>query len=93
VIDLPWLNRVDDEWVKTLGAYKHIVTLDNHYLEYGQGVMIAAALARNGVRAEISPIGLKEIPACGSNADVLAYHGLDPAGIARTVLKRAVVRK
>ena len=91
VIDLPWLNRIDDEWVKTLGAYKHIVTLDNHYLEYGQGVMIAAALARNGVRAEISPIGLKEIPACGSNADVLAYHGLDPAGIARTVAHRAVV--
>ena len=93
VIDLPWLNRVDDEWVKTLGAYKQIVTLDNHYLEYGQGVMIAAALARNGVRADITPIGLKEIPACGSNADVLAYHGLDPAGIARTVSSRAVVRK
>ena len=83
VIDLPWLNRIDDEWVKTLGAYKQIVTLDNHYLEYGQGVMIAAALARNNVRSEVSPIGLKEIPACGSNADVLAYHGLDPAGIAR----------
>ena len=32
VIDLPWLNRIDDAWVKTLGAYKHIVTLDNHYL-------------------------------------------------------------
>lgn len=85
VIDLPWLNRIDDEWVKTLGGYKQIVTLDNHYLEYGQGVMIAAALARNGVGAEVTPIGLKEIPACGSNADVLAYHGLDAAGIARRV--------
>jgi hypothetical protein len=31
----------------------------------------------------VSAIGLKEIPACGSNADVLAYHGLDAAGIAR----------
>ncbi|HYE86308.1 MAG TPA: transketolase C-terminal domain-containing protein [Vicinamibacterales bacterium] len=88
VIDLPWLNRIDDEWVKTLGAYKQILTLDNHYLEYGQGVMIAAALARNGVRADVSAIGLTEIPACGSNADVLAYHGLDAAGIARAVLSR-----
>ena len=85
VIDLPWLNRIDDEWVKTLGAFGHIVTLDNHYLEYGQGVMIGAALARTGVRAQLSQIGLKEIPACGSNADVLAYHGLDAAGIAQTV--------
>jgi transketolase len=64
---------------------RHIVTLDNHYLEYGQGVMIGAALARTGVRSQLSQIGLKEIPACGSNADVLAYHGLDAAGIARTV--------
>ena len=92
VIDLPWLNRIDDAWVKSLGAYRQIVALDNHYLEYGQGVMIAAALARNGVRADISPIGLKEIPACGSNADVLAYHGLDPAGIARVAMARATVR-
>ena len=87
VIDLPWLNRIDDEWVrKELGAFKHIVTLDNHYLEFGQGMMVAAALARTGVGADVTPIGLKEIPACGSNADVLAYHGLDGPSIARTVM-------
>ena len=87
VIDLPWLNRIDDKWVRdALGSFKHIVTLDNHYLEFGQGVMVAAALARTGVRAEITPIGLEEIPACGSNADVLAYHGLDGASIAKTVM-------
>ena len=93
VIDLPWLNRIDEEWVKTLGRFGHIVTLDNHYLEYGQGVMIGAALARTGVRAQLSAIGLKEIPACGSNVDVLAYHGLDGAGIARTVMSRTAIRK
>jgi transketolase len=87
VINLPWLNRIDDEWVKaTLGRFRHIVTLDNHYLEFGQGVMVAAALARAGVAARVTPIGLAEIPACGSNADVLAYHGLDAESIARTVL-------
>lgn len=85
VIDMPWLNRVDDTWVRTLGAYKQILTLDNHYVEYSQGVMIAAALARNGVRVDVSAIGLTEVPACGANADVLAYHGLDAAGIARKV--------
>ena len=91
VIDLPWLNRIDDRWVAdALGPFKHIVTLDNHYLEFGQGVMVAAALARTGVRAEVTPIGLNEIPACGSNADVLAYHGLDAASIARSVAARNV---
>src|SRR5262245_4853537 len=89
VIDLPWLNRIDDEWVAgELGRYPLIVTLDNHYLEFGQGVMIGAALARTRVRSDLAAIGLTEIPACGSNADVLAHHGLDGASIARTVLAR-----
>ena len=88
VIDLPWLNRIDDQWVRdVLGRFKHIVTLDNHYLEFGQGVMVAAALARTGVRAGVTPIGLTEIPACGTNAEVMAYHGLDAPSIARTVLQ------
>jgi transketolase len=86
VIDLPWLNRIDDEWVsQTLGSFASIVTLDNHYVTLGQGVMIAAALARPGVRAEVRSIGLTDIPACGNNAEVIAHHGLDAAGIARVV--------
>ncbi|MEO8682968.1 MAG: transketolase C-terminal domain-containing protein, partial [Vicinamibacterales bacterium] len=93
VIDLPWLNRIDDAWVTSvLAKFPRIVTLDNHYLEFGQGVMVAAALARNGVRAEVTSIGLKEIPACGNNADVLAYHGLDGASIAKTVVGAAALR-
>ncbi|MGE3492473.1 MAG: transketolase C-terminal domain-containing protein [Vicinamibacterales bacterium] len=90
VIDLPWLNRIDDQWVReTLGGFKHIVTLDNHYLEFGQGVMVGAALARTGVHAVVTPIGITEVPACGTNVEVLAYHGLDAASIARTVLAKS----
>src|SRR5262249_60055024 len=86
VIDLPWLNRIDDDWVaRTFDSFSAVVTLDNHYVTLGQGVMIAAALARTGVRCEVRSIGLTDIPACGSNAEVLAHHGLDAAGIARTV--------
>jgi transketolase len=93
VINLPWLNRISDEWVReALGNYPAIVTLDNHYQEYGQGVMIGAALARNKVSSELTSIGLTEIPACGSNADVLAHHGLDVASIARVVRDRARAR-
>ncbi len=87
VIDLPWLNRIDDGWVRdTLDGFTEIVTLDNHYLEFGQGVLVGAALARTGVRAGVTAIGLTEIPACGTNLEVLAYHGLDAASIARTVV-------
>jgi transketolase len=87
VINLPWLNRIDDAWVvETLGRFPAVVTLDNHYVTLGQGVMIGAALARTGSRAEFRSIGLTDVPACGGNAEVLAHHGLDAASIAQTVL-------
>jgi len=86
IINLPWLNRIDDAWTRdVLGQFPLVITLDNHYLSLGQGEMIAAALARNGVRAEVRSIGLTEIPACGTNAEVLAHHGLDRASIARFI--------
>jgi transketolase len=84
VVNLPWLNRIDDEWVRdALGRYDAILTLDNHYVTLGQGTMIAATLARMGVRAEVRSLGLTDLPACGSNGEVLAHHGLDAAGIVR----------
>ena len=86
VIDLPWLNRIDDEWVRgTFSRFAAVVTLDNHYVTLGQGVMVAAALARTGVRADVLSLGLTDVPVCGSNAEVLAHHGLDAASIARSV--------
>jgi transketolase len=85
VINLPWLNRIDDAWVaETLGRFPAVITLDNHYVTLGQGVMVGAALARAGVRAEFRSLGLTDIPVCGNNAEVLAHHGLDAASIART---------
>ena len=49
VINLPWLNRIDEAWVSdALGALPAVVTLDNHYVTLGQGVMVGAALARTG---------------------------------------------
>jgi transketolase len=92
VLNLPWLNRIDDDWARTvLGRFPLVVTLDNHYVALGQGVMISAALG--GTRADVTSIGLTDLPACGSNAEVLAHHGLDAASIARVVLAGLRPRK
>jgi transketolase len=92
VIDLPWLNRIDDEWVRdVLGRFSTIVTLDNQYVSMGQGTMVAAALARTRSGAHVYALGLTDVPACGGNAEVLAHHGLDGASIASAVAS-AVVR-
>jgi transketolase len=88
VINLPWLNRIDEAWVReTFGRFAAILTLDNHYVALGQGTMIAAAVARVGLRVSVRSLGLTDLPACGSNAEVLAHHGLDAAGIVRAVLE------
>jgi transketolase len=88
VVNLPWLNRIDHEWVyETLGRFPAILTLDNHYVVLGQGVSVAAALAHTGVKADVRSIGLADVPVCGSNAEVLAHHGLDASSIARAVLR------
>jgi transketolase len=84
VVNLPWLNRIDHDWARdTLARFGAVVTLDNHYVALGQGVMVAAALARIGARVDVRSIGLTDVPVCGANDEVLAQHGLDPASIAR----------
>ena len=62
VIALPWLNRIDDAWVtETLGRFPSVITLDNHYVTLGQGVMVGAALARTGARADFRSLGLTDV--------------------------------
>ena len=86
VINLPWLNRIDDEWVAgTLARFPAVVTLDNHYVALGQGVMIVAALARARAGADVVSLGLTDVPVCGNNAEVLAHHGLDARSIAGAI--------
>ena len=88
-MNLPWLNRIDEVWVKeSLGRVPMIVTLDNHYVTLGQGAMVAAALARVNARVDLLSIGLTDVPTCGSNAEVLEHHGLDAKSLTRVVLGR-----
>jgi transketolase len=84
LVNLPWLNRVDPDWLReTIGSRRHVVTLDNHYLHGGQGEMLAAATAELGLDpgVRVTRIGVTELPQCGTNDEVLAYHGLDVSGL------------
>ena len=92
LVNLPWLNRVDRGWLRqVIGSARAIVTLDNHYLHGGQGEMIAAAVAELGLdpAVRVSRVGVAELPECGTNDEVLGYHGLDVAGLVRS-LRQAV---
>jgi transketolase len=89
VVNLPWLNRVDEEWLKSeVGTFPLVVTLDDHYLPFGQGCLVSSTLARVSARAGVASIGLEVLPACGWNPEVLAYQGLDGLSLARSIQAR-----
>ncbi|MEQ1757947.1 MAG: transketolase C-terminal domain-containing protein [Vicinamibacterales bacterium] len=88
LVNLPWLNRVDSLWLRdVIGRARSVVTLDNHYVHGGQGEMVAAAIATLGLEpaARVTSIGVEELPECGTNDEVLAYHGLDVDGLIRRI--------
>ncbi len=86
VVNLPWLNRIDTGWIAGLAKGKRlVVTLDDHYLDGGQGEKVMAALARAGVSIPTLNLGLSDVPPSGQPGEVLDRLGLDAAGIASAV--------
>jgi transketolase len=90
LINLPWLNTIDWDWLReTLADFDTVVTLDNHYIAHGQGAMLAATIS--GLRQTPPPLvvmlGVSDIPACGQNDEVLRIHGLDSGSIFNAVIE------
>jgi transketolase len=88
VVNLPWLNRIDLDWLRsTIGGRRAVFTLDNHFVKGGQGRMIGAAVASLGldVPVTVKNFGLTDFPACGQNDEVLRAHGLDAESLAASI--------
>ena len=85
VVNLPWLNTVDRDWLAgAVAGTRAVVSIDNHYVVGGQGDRIADALATIADAPPLIRIGLYAVPPSGQNAEVLAAIGMDAA----TVVKR-----
>jgi transketolase len=88
VVNLPWLNQVDAEWLRGVVAGKRAVfTLDNHFVKSGQGRMVAAAIASLQLQPApaVLSFGLTDFPACGQNDEVLRAHGLDAESLSASI--------
>jgi len=95
LVNLPWLNRVDRDWLRdTIGERRALVLLDNHYVRGGQGDMLAAAVAELGLEPAVyvRRAGVTELPQCGTNDEVLEYHRLDTPSLVNT-FRAAVARR
>jgi len=85
LVNLPWLNRVDADWLADTIAGRPVFTLDNHSLDGGQGERIAAAIAEKRLGVPVRRFGLDRIPVCGQNDEALRAHGLDAASLASAI--------
>lgn len=89
VINLPWLNQVDPDWLRAaLGGCSRVVCLDNHYMIGGQGDAVARELGRfDGGGVGVTRLAIEDVPPCGTNPQVLGAVGLDAGSIAQRVAK------
>ncbi len=92
VVNFPWLNRVDGEWLETIvEPFSAIVVVENHSPEGGLGDTLLGALAgRDALRGRrVWKVGVEGYPVCGSPAEVLRHHRLDAASLADALLVAA----
>lgn len=82
VINLPWLNRVDADWLReSVAGCRRVVALDNHYAVGGQGDQVAKAIALTGIQVEFKHGAIATVPPSGTNPEVLRAVGLDEDAI------------
>ena len=89
VINLPWLNQVDSDWLKVaIGGCKQVYCLDNHYVIGGQGDAVARAANQFASSdPSVHYIGIENIPQCGTNSEILDVTQLDAANLIKKLLE------
>jgi transketolase len=89
VINAPWLNRIQKDWLEeVVGNSPVIFALDNHFLYGGLGdLLLNTVVFSDSLRAKrFHKLGIaSEYPACGTPQEALKYHGLDGESLAKRI--------
>jgi transketolase len=88
VVNLPWLNRIDTEWLaEIIGKCRTIFALDNHseYGGLGDNLLNALMLSDKLRDKKLIKFAVEEHPACGTPQEALSYHKLDGKSLAERV--------
>jgi transketolase len=79
VVNMPWLNRIDREWIAELvEQFGEIFVLEDH----GPVGALGDALRRELDGRAVTVFGVDRWPACGTPAEALRFHGLDGSSLA-----------
>ncbi len=92
VVDMPWLNRVEKDWLRQIiGDCQTIFTLDNHGPCGGLGDSLLNALAAANLGSrKFRKLAVEGLPACGTPQEALRFHKLDGENLARTIFTASV---
>lgn len=87
VVNMPWLNRVDAEWLSDcVEGFDTVFVLEDHSPVGGLADSLRKYLPANysGV-SKFLTLAISDYPACGTPVEVLQHHGLDGASIAERI--------
>lgn len=89
VVDMPWLNRVDREWLEEVtSGSTPVIVVEDHAPVGGLGDVLRRELSGR----EVSVFGVDGWPAFGTPPEALRFHGLDAGSIAGGIAEaRALV--
>ena len=88
VVNMPWLNRFDRDWLAAeVGAFENVLVLEDHSPVGGLGDAL-----RRELESAVTVFGVEGWPACGTPEEALRFHGLDAASLADRVAAAVVVR-
>ena len=89
VVNMPWLNRVDPDWVAVeIAPHRHVLVLEDHAPVGALGDALRRVLGGR----EVTVYGVEGWPACGTPEEVLRFHQLDGASLAGRIAAQLGVR-
>jgi transketolase len=79
VVNMPWLNRVDGDWLRDLiEPFGDLFVLEDHAPVGALGDSLRRLVGGRSVHV----FGVEDWPACGTPTEALRFHGLDGSSLA-----------
>jgi transketolase len=89
VVNMPWLNRVDAEWLAELvEPFAELFVLEDHAPVGGLGDTLRRSLDGR----QVTVFGVEGWPACGTPLEALRFHGLDGFSLADRIALALLAR-
>ena len=86
VVNLPWLNRIDVQWLADCVADRPVYVIEDHAPVGGLGDALLNALSASGLlNRPFHKLAVEGYPACGTPPEALQFHGLDGVSIAERI--------